>query len=138
MLRINNRMKRARRKLTIIIGFILLGIVIVVADEFDVIAAAMRVGDAHGIAVHFDKNVDIKTEDKSITYSRNQGELVLREFFHNNMPRAFNIIHRGSSAKGAMYIIGTLETVHGNYRSFVYVKQISNKDLIEQMSFEKQ
>ena len=131
-------MKRISRSLTIALVFVLMGVVTVLADEFDTIAASIRVGDAHGIAVHFDKNVDIKTEDKSITYSKNQAELVLREFFRRNVPRAFTIIHRGSSAKGAKYIIGNLETSQGNFRSFVYVKECNQKELIEEMSFEKQ
>jgi len=131
-------MKRISRSLTIIAVLVLMGVVTVLADEFDTIAASIRVGDAHGIAVHFDKNVDIKTEDKSITYSKNQAELVLREFFRRNVPRAFTIIHRGSSAKGAKYIIGNLETSQGNFRSFVYVKECNQKELIEEMSFEKQ
>lgn len=115
-----------------------MGVVTVLADEFDTIAASIRVGDAHGVAVYFDKNVDIKTEDKSITYSKNQAELVLREFFRRNVPRAFTIIHRGSSAKGAKYIIGNLETNQGNFRSFVYIKECKQNEVIEEMSFEKQ
>ncbi len=131
-------MKRIGRKLTIVAVLLLMGVVTVLADEFDTIAASIRVGDAHGVAVYFDKNVDIKTEDKSITYSKNQAELVLREFFRRNVPRAFTIIHRGSSAKGAKYIIGNLETNQGNFRSFVYIKECKQNEVIEEMSFEKQ
>jgi hypothetical protein len=116
----------------------LLNIAAIVPDEFEVIAAAIRAGDAHTVAVHFDRTVDIKTDDKSITYSKNQAELVLKDFFQHNMPRSFMIIHRGSSAKGAKYIIATLETSTGTYRSFVYVKDVGGKPLIQEMSFEKQ
>jgi len=131
-------MKHTGRKFSIVALFIFLGVVVVMADEFDSIASAIKVGDAHGIALYFDKNVDVKTDDKPITYSRNQAELVLREFFHRNVPRAFTIIHRGSSAKGAKYIIGNLETSQGNFRSFVYVKVVNQKQFIEEITFEKQ
>jgi len=116
----------------------LMGIAVVLADEFDTIGASIRVGDAHGVAAYFDKNVDIKTDDKSVTYSKNQAELVLREFFRRNVPRAFTIIHRGSSAKGAKYIIGDLETSHGNFRTFVSVKACKQNEVVEEMIFEKQ
>ena len=131
-------MNRISRKFTIVALFVLLGVVAVMADEFDTIAASIRVGDAHGVALYFDKNVDVKTEDKPVTYSKNQAELVLREFFRRNVPRAFTIIHRGSSAKGAKYIIGNLETNQGNFRSFVYIKEVSQKQFIQEISFEKQ
>jgi len=131
-------MKRAGKGFLLILGLVLLNIAAAPTDEFDQIAAAMRIGDAKSIAIHFDHNVDIKTDDKSITYSKNQAELVLREFFQHNTPRNFIIIHRGSSAKGAKYIIGTLETAQGIYRSFVRVKELDGKQLIEEMSFEKQ
>ena len=124
--------------LLLLLGLFLMSATPMPPDEFDIIGSFIRTGDAHGIALHFDRNVDIKTEDKSITYSKNQAELVLREFFQHVHPKGFNIIHRGSSAKGARYIIGTLETNQGNYRCFVYVKELNGKMLIEEMSFERQ
>jgi len=125
-------------------GFLLLVILFLgtiaarIPDEFDTIAASIKAGDAHSIALHFDKTVEIKTDDKSITYSKNQAELVLKDFFIRIVPKSFNIIHRGSSAKGARYIIGTLESAQGNYRCFVYVKDLNGRQLIEEMNFEKQ
>jgi hypothetical protein len=131
-------MNRIGKGFVIVMALFLLNIAAIVPDEFEVIAAAIRAGDAHTVAVHFDRTVDIKTDDKSITYSKNQAELVLKDFFQHNMPRSFMIIHRGSSAKGAKYIIATLETSTGTYRSFVYVKDVGGKPLIQEMSFEKQ
>ena len=133
-------MKRKGKGFLLIIGLFLISISAKVPppDDFDVIALSIRTGDAHGIALHFDKNVDIKTDDKAVSYSKNQAELVLREFFVRIMPRTFNIIHRGSSAKGARYIIGTLESAQGNYRCFVYIRDMNGRQLIQEMSFEKQ
>jgi hypothetical protein len=131
-------MKREGKGFLIILAVLLFNIAAIIPDDFELIAAAIRAGDAHTIALHFDRTVDIKTDDKSTTYSKNQAELVLKEFFQHNMPRTFMIIHRGSSAKGAKYIIATLETSAGTYRSFVYVKDVGGKPLIQEMSFEKQ
>jgi hypothetical protein len=131
-------MKTEGKGILLILAVMFINMAAMLPDEFENIASAIRVGDAHTISMYFDKTVDIKTDDKSITYSKNQAELVLKEFFQKNNPHVFTIIHRGASAKGAKYIIGTLETSTGKFRSFVYMKESGGKQFIEEMSFEKQ
>lgn len=130
-------MKRKAGTWILIIGFCLVSVA-VLADVFDNIAQAFRAGDAKAIAKYFDNNIELRIADKGSVYSRNQAELVLKEFLNNNAPKAFNVVHRGSSAKGALYAIGTMETSKGNYRTYILVKEVGGKQYIEELQFEKQ
>lgn len=130
-------MKRKVGTWVLIAGFCLVSLA-VWADVFDNIAQAFRSGDAKGIARYFDNNIELRIADKGSVYSHNQAELVLKEFFSNNTPRSFNLVHRGSSAKGALYAIGTMETSKGNYRTYILVKEVRGNQYIEELQFEKQ
>src|SRR5690348_6671166 len=91
------------------------------ADIFDEVAVAIRSGNASAVSKYFASSIELKTIDKSNVYSKNQAELVLREFFQSHAPRSFNVIHRGSSAKGARYAIGSMETAQGSFRVYLYI-----------------
>ena len=108
------------------------------ADIFDDVAGAIRSGNANAVSKYFASSIELKTVDKSNVYSKNQAELVLKEFFQNNPPRTFTVIHRGSSAKGARYAIGTLETAQGSFRVYLYITEAAGQLLIQELSFEKE
>lgn len=108
------------------------------ADIFDEVAVAIRSGNASAVSKYFASSIELKTIDKSNVYSKNQAELVLREFFQSHTPRSFNVIHRGSSAKGARYAIGSMETAQGSFRVYLYITEAGGQLLIQELSFEKE
>ncbi len=110
----------------------------VFADVFDDIAVAIKAGDAKTVAQYFDTSVSLKTIDKSNVYSRNQAEIVLKDFFDKNAPKNFTIIHRGASTKGAYYAIGSLETSKGSFRTYLYIKEVGGKKFIQEFSIEQE
>jgi hypothetical protein len=130
-------MKTLKNTMVLMLGFCLLFLV-ARADVFDDIAIALRSGNAREVAKYFDANVELKTLDKSNNYSKNQAELVLKEFLDSYKTKSFNIVHRGSSAKGAQYSIGTMETAKGSFRVYIYMKDVKGKLYIQELSFEKQ
>jgi hypothetical protein len=130
-------MKNLKRIGVMIFAFCMLTLV-AKADIFDDVAGAIRSGNANVVSKYFASSIELKTVDKSNVYSKNQAELVLKEFFQNNAPRTFTIIHRGSSAKGARYAIGTLETAQGNFRVYLYITEAGGQLLIQELSFEKE
>lgn len=108
------------------------------AQSFDDIAANIRKGDATSIAKYFNNNVEISIKDAQNSYSKSQAEAVLRNFFGQHAPKAFNIVHQGQSPEGAKYFIGTLSTSAGTYRTYVYAKQAGNNFVIQEIRFELQ
>ena len=99
------------------------------------VIAAMRTGNAASVAKYFDANVDISMPDKSNSYSKGQGELVLKDFFTNNPVKSFEIIHKGENA-GSQYCIGTLQTKNGSYRTTIFMKQKGDVQVLQELRFE--
>ena len=102
----------------------------------DDVVAAMKTGNASQLAKFFDNNIEIAMPDKSNTYSKSQGELVLKDFFNNNGVITFEVIHSGDNA-GAQYVIGNLQTKKGTYRTTIYIKQKADKQVLQEIRFEK-
>lgn len=103
--------------------------------SIDEVVNAMKNGDAAQIAKHFDNTVEITMPDKSNSYSKNQAEIVLRDFFSTNGVKSFDVIHKGENA-GSQYCIGTLVTKNGSFRTTVFMKQKSDKQLLQEIRFE--
>ena len=101
----------------------------------DDIIAAMKTGNATQVAKFFDNNVEISMPDKSNSYSRSQGELVLKDFFANNVVKSFDIIHKGENA-GSQYCIGTLVTKGGSFRTTIFMKQKGDQQVLQELRFE--
>jgi hypothetical protein len=103
--------------------------------SIDEVVNALKNGDAAQIAKYFDNTVEITMPDKSNNYSKNQAEIVLRDFFATNGVKKFDIIHKGENA-GSQYCIGTLLTKNGSYRTTVFMKQKNDKQLLQEIRFE--
>ena len=101
----------------------------------DDVIAAMKTGNALQVAKFFDNNVEISMPDKSNSYSKSQGELVLKDFFINNMVKSFEVIHKGENA-GSQYCIGTLVTKGGSFRTTIFMKQKGDQQVLQELRFE--
>ena len=103
--------------------------------SIDEVVTAMKNGDAVQIARFFDNTVEITMPDKSNNYSKNQAEVVLKDFFNTNGIKGFDVIHKGENA-GSQYCIGTLVTKNGSFRTTVFMKQKGDKQLLQEIRFE--
>ncbi len=103
--------------------------------SIDEVVTAMKNGDAAQIARFFDNTVEITMPDKSNNYSKNQAEIVLKDFFSTNGIKTFEVIHKGENA-GSQYCIGTLVTKNGSFRTTVFMKQKNDKQLLQEIRFE--
>jgi hypothetical protein len=105
-------------------------------STIDEVVAALKTGNSAQIAKSFDNTVEITMPDKSNSYSKGQGEMVLKDFFATNTVKGFEVIHKGENA-GSQYCIGTLNTKNGAFRTTVYMKQKGDKQLLQEITFEK-
>ena len=96
---------------------------------------ALKSGNAVQLSKYFDNNVEISMPDKSNNYSKNQAEIVLKDFFSTNGVKSFEVIHKGENA-GSQYCIGTLLTKNGSFRTTVFMKQKNDKQLLQEIRFE--
>ena len=104
-------------------------------SSIDEIVNALKEGNAAQIAIYFDNTVEITLPDKSNSYSKSQAEVILRDFFSNNPVKSFTILHKGENG-GSQYLIGTLVTKTGSYRTTVFMKQKDNKQTLQEIRFE--
>jgi hypothetical protein len=117
---------------------LLLPAVLFASDILDHIGNAIRSGNAAAIAQYFDANVDLTILEKESIYSKQQAQMVIQDFFAKNPVSSFTIIHRGSSAQGSTYGIGTLIAGGQTFRVYYFVKQKNEGYLIQEMRFERQ
>jgi hypothetical protein len=103
--------------------------------SIDEVVNAMKAGDSAQIARYFDNTVEITMPDKSNNYSRNQAEIVLKDFFSTNGVKSFEVIHKGENS-GSQYCIGTLVTKNGSFRTTVFMKQKNDRQLLQEIRFE--
>ncbi|MFN8242907.1 MAG: DUF4783 domain-containing protein [Ferruginibacter sp.] len=101
----------------------------------DDVVNAIRSGNVAGIARYFDNTVEITMPDKSNAYSKSQAEMVLKDFFSTNTVKSFEIKHKGENG-GSQFVIGTLVTRGGSFRTTVFMKQKDDKQLLQEIRFE--
>ena len=127
-----------RFKNTVLLLIAMIPTALIAADILDNIGSAIGSGNAAAVAQYFDASVDITIGDKESMYSKSQAQIVVQDFFAKNAVRGFSINHRGSSAGGKQFGIGTLVTSTGQYRVYFLVMQKNGTHLIQEMRFEKQ
>jgi hypothetical protein len=104
--------------------------------SFAQIISAIQSGKSEEVAKFFDTTVEITLPSKSSSYSKSQAALVLNEFFEANPVKNFQIIHK-SENEGSQYCIGNLTTTKGVFRTTIYIKQKGDKQLVQELRFEK-
>ena len=102
----------------------------------DEVVSAIKNGSVSQLSKYLDNTIEITFTDKSNTYSKSQAELVLKDFFNNNEVKGFELMHKGDNTN-AQFLIGTLETKNGEYRTTIYMKQKGDKQLLQELRFEK-
>jgi hypothetical protein len=102
----------------------------------DEVISAIKSGSASKLSKYFDNTIEITFTDKSNTYSKSQAELVLKDFFNNNVVTGFEVVYKGDNT-GAQFLTGTLDTKNGEYRTTIYMKQKGDKELLQELRFEK-
>jgi hypothetical protein len=104
-------------------------------DNMDAVVTAIRTGNVSRLSSFFDSRVDISLPDKSDTYSRTQAEMVLGDFFNNNVVVSFKISQQGESG-GSFFCAGLLQTRSGNFRTTLFFKQKGDKHFLEEIRFQ--
>jgi hypothetical protein len=103
--------------------------------NIDQVLVALRTGNATQLAKYFDSRVDISLPTKSDNFSKNQAEMILKDFFASNEVKDFQVKHKGEN-NGSQFCIGLLQTRNGNYRTKLYMKQKGGEQLVQEIAFQ--
>ena len=117
---------------------LLLSIQVMAVSGLEEITAAIKSANVSTLASWFDRNVEITILDDDATYSKAQAEQVVKSFFEKHVPKTFKLIHQGSSGGSSKYGIGELTTSDGVFRTYVYLKEVGGKMIIQELRFEKE
>jgi hypothetical protein len=99
------------------------------------IASGLKTGNAKMVASCFNENVELVILDKEKICSKEQGEMILSDFFSKNKPTEFKLTHQGGT--DSVYGIGKMQTAGANYRIYFVLKTFDAKPLVVQLRIEK-
>ncbi len=105
-------------------------------SSIDAVIGALRSGNSSQLSGYFDDNVELTLPDKSDSYSKAQAQLIVKDFFTNNGVQGFELKHKGGDTQGAHFCIGTLKTNAGNFRTNVFMKLKSGKEVVKEIRFQ--
>lgn len=104
-------------------------------NAIDEVINALRAGNSAQLSNYFDDNVELTLPDKSDNYSRAQAQLIVKDFFNNNVVKGFELKHKGESP-GGHFCIGTLQTNAGNFRTNVFMKTKNGREVVKEIRFQ--
>jgi hypothetical protein len=102
----------------------------------DAVINAISTGNSAVLAGYFNPSLTLAILEKEDIYTRQQAELILKDFFARNTPVSFTVLHKGGK-EGSQYAIGNLVTSGDVFRVTIYLKVKDGKSLIHQLRFEK-
>jgi len=105
-------------------------------DLIDGIATAIRSGNPKNISKYFIENIDLKVIAQEDVYSKQQAEMILKDFFTKHPVKSFTVAHKSEPKGGSQYVIGTLETENGKFRIYFLIKTTGSNSLIQQFRIE--
>ena len=124
------------RKKSIILLFIALSSFAFTLDVIDDISTAIRSGNPKNISKYFIENIDLKVIEQEDVYSKQQAEMILKDFFGKHPVKSFSVAHKSEPKNGSQYVIGTMETSNGKFRIYFLIKTTSGQTLIQQFKIE--
>jgi len=100
------------------------------------IFSALKAGNSKELAKYFNDNIELVILDKEGVYSKTQADIILRDFFSNNVPNSYIKLHEGGGKDASKYIIGRLSTSKGQYRIVFLMKSSNGTFCIHQFRIE--
>jgi len=100
------------------------------------IIIAFQKGNSTMLLPFLNKNIELTIENNNNFYSKEQAELILKDFFNKNNITSFKITHQGEK-NNALFFIGLLITNKGIYRVTAYLKTNNNQKFIHHLRIEK-
>lgn len=105
--------------------------------ECEEIVEAIKKGEVSELSPYFAGTVECDIFGKSNVYSKAQTTQVMKDFFSQNKPKQFKVIHQGGQGK-IKFFIGTYQTIAGKkFRISIFFKQEpGKKEMIQQIRIE--
>lgn len=93
------------------------------------IFSAIRQGNAKDLSVWFDEKVELGVLDKKNFYSREQAEIILRDFFREYPAGSFSVQHSGGRDDSHFYI-GIYKSGENQFRIYYHIRTRGSESTI--------
>ncbi len=102
------------------------------------VISAINQGKAREVARYFGSTVDLNLPGNEGTFSKNQAQHILRNFFSTNKPAEFKVNHQAPSREGSVYVIGSYQSLNGkSFRIYFLVKSVSGNEVLHLIQIEE-
>lgn len=102
--------------------------------SIEALVIALNEGDSHELAKFFDSSISLSINGQQADYSKNQAELVLKDFFRKNPPMGFQVIFQSDNNPNLSTYIGEY---HSNQSVMkVFIKAINQASKLRVYSLE--
>lgn len=105
------------------------------SEALGAVRGAIRNGSAQELTPYLSPKVEVGYDGDKKSYSAGEAEAVLKSFFANNPPAAFDFVHQGSSNEGTKYAIGKYTSKAATFRVFVKMKPGNGSPVIDSIDF---
>ncbi|HLT08679.1 MAG TPA: DUF4783 domain-containing protein [Cyclobacteriaceae bacterium] len=126
------------------LGCVLLGIVAFTylralpLQNIEEISAAMQTGSSKSLARFFKDSVSLNISNNFSSYSKNQAEQILREFFRKYPCEEFKILHQDQPEDKSWHIIGQYSSVEETFKVLIKGLREDGKLSISSLEFTKE
>lgn len=96
--------------------------------SIDPVISAIDSGSSSDLARYFGSSISLNVNGQQGDYSKNQAELVIKDFFRKNPPMGFNLVFRSESNPSLSSYIGDYQSGQGVFKVLIKVSQ-QNADL---------
>jgi hypothetical protein len=107
--------------------------------DFSNITKAISKGDVETLAQYFDSSVELAINGTEDIYDKSEAKEQVKAFFLQSSPKSFSEVHKGTSkGNDAQYCIGNLAAGTKQYRVYIYLKSVKDKNLIRELRIDKE
>ena len=105
-------------------------------DDPDGIIEAIKTGNSKKLANYFNSSINLVILESNGVYTKKQSEIIIGDFFTDNKPSGFQIIHEGKQLSSS-FVIGRLKSSSGNiFRVYFLTQRLNNKNVITEFKIE--
>lgn len=106
-------------------------------SQIDPIITAIQGGSSSELARFFNPTISLNINGQQGEYSRNQAEIVLRDFFKKNPPLEFSLVFKNENQNSVSTYIGEYASGQSSYKVFIKVSQVESSFRIYGLDFVK-
>ncbi len=103
----------------------------------DSVISAIDNNSSSDLAKHFESSISLNVNGQQGSYSKNQAEIVIRDFFKRNPSQGFTIVYRSETNPSLSSFIGDYLSGEGTFKVFIKVSQQDSDLKIYSLEFVK-